>query len=552
MAEIAPNSVFKLLRGCPLDSDYTNSLWFSSSSAQYNYFNGLTKYTLSNQQYQRHSKGVIRVSLQADDLFDINYCMFQNTAFGNKWFYAFVTDVEYVNNQCTNVYYEIDVLQTYYFDYELGLTIVERETPASDEIGENVVPENLEIGELVPRNIANETWGSFNSGGGIINSQLDVALYTIPNQTIVYNPDIPEIAPNVIGVTDATSGIYTPCSVEFFAADNYILINASIISHLQKNDVIAGIFIVPHEYANTPGQVLQRRKAFTNNPRRPLEFHFNDKSYVPKNNKMFTYPYMQLMVSNHQGQSATYRWENFAEEDASTGVTFYITGSANPEPSYVLMPDKYMSQIAGNGYQWDNGISIGNLPTVTWSEDAYTTWKASKGTSFAISTVANSLSTVGNGLMATGMSKNPAATLAGTAISVGAQAANTFATITEVKNTPDSYKGMAYQNSALTTEALLGWTAYSMCIKPEMAEIVDGYFTRFGYATHKLKKPSLRNRQNWTYVKTIGCMIHAKSGTGLNAEAEKKICQIFDNGITFWTSGNIVGEYGLTNEFITK
>lgn len=56
----------------------------------------------------------MRVEKKAEDLYDCNYLAFQNTSFGSKWFYAFITSVEYVNNITSEITFEIDVLQTYF------------------------------------------------------------------------------------------------------------------------------------------------------------------------------------------------------------------------------------------------------------------------------------------------------------------------------------------------------------------------------------------------------------------------------------------------------
>lgn len=151
---IAPNTNIRLLRNCPLDNTYRNTIYFASASAQAAYFSGLTKYNLVNYSYQRYQKG-IRVGIEADNLYDCNYVMFQNSAFGNKWFYAFITSVEYVNNETSYVEFELDVMQTWAFDYVVDPSFVEREHPNTDNYFENLVPENLEHGEYICRSMDN-------------------------------------------------------------------------------------------------------------------------------------------------------------------------------------------------------------------------------------------------------------------------------------------------------------------------------------------------------------------------------------------------------------
>ena len=91
---IAPNTTIRMLKDVPLDNTYRNTIYFTTAAIQSAYFQGKTKYTFANQSYQRVNRGVLRIARKADDLYDCNYLMFQNTSYGNKWFYAFVVSVE--------------------------------------------------------------------------------------------------------------------------------------------------------------------------------------------------------------------------------------------------------------------------------------------------------------------------------------------------------------------------------------------------------------------------------------------------------------------------
>ena len=153
---IEPNTVIRLLTNCPLDNTYDHTIYFNGAEAQFEYFAGLTKYTLTKQTYQRVNRSRMRVQYKADDLYDCNYLMFQNTNFGNKWFYAFVKSVEYINNIVSEIEYEIDVMQTWAFDYQLGQCFIEREHSATDNIGDNLVPEKIEHGSYVADSLEND------------------------------------------------------------------------------------------------------------------------------------------------------------------------------------------------------------------------------------------------------------------------------------------------------------------------------------------------------------------------------------------------------------
>ena len=66
---IQPTTNIKLLKDVPLDTTYDHTIYFTSATAQYNYFIGLKKYDLVNYTYQRVKRGVARVGIKADNLY---------------------------------------------------------------------------------------------------------------------------------------------------------------------------------------------------------------------------------------------------------------------------------------------------------------------------------------------------------------------------------------------------------------------------------------------------------------------------------------------------
>ena len=146
---IAPNSTIILLKDVPLSRDYTDTIFFTSAAAQTSYFQAAyVKKTFTAQSYQRVKKWVMRLEVLADDIYDYNYMMFQNTSFGSKWFYAFITNVEYINNSVSEITYELDVMQTWLFESTVKPSYVERETAETDVIGANIAPEPIDIGPV--------------------------------------------------------------------------------------------------------------------------------------------------------------------------------------------------------------------------------------------------------------------------------------------------------------------------------------------------------------------------------------------------------------------
>ena len=99
MAAIQPDSTILIFHGMPLDNNYEHTLYFSSKGQQYSWFSSANnvhlKHTFTQNTYQRVNSGVFKAHIKADELYDCNYMAFKNTAYGSKWFFAFINSVEY-------------------------------------------------------------------------------------------------------------------------------------------------------------------------------------------------------------------------------------------------------------------------------------------------------------------------------------------------------------------------------------------------------------------------------------------------------------------------
>ena len=147
--QVNPNTNIRLIRSCPLDPTYENTIWFDTQSQQTEYFKSLPGINFTKLSYQRYGQGVITIMSMVDYIYDCNYMMFQNANYDQRWFYAFITSMEYVNENTARVYYELDVMQTYLFDAVPDICFVEREHSETDNIGDNIVHEDVYFGPYV-------------------------------------------------------------------------------------------------------------------------------------------------------------------------------------------------------------------------------------------------------------------------------------------------------------------------------------------------------------------------------------------------------------------
>lgn len=534
MAVIAPQTDVFLLK-VPLEINDINQLTFSNRSAQYQYFNGLPKRSVDNFTYQRKD-GTIRFAANFDSLVNYNYVMYRNDAFSNKWFYAFIDDMQYLNDNVTAISIRTDVWQTWQFDLHFKRTFVEREHVNDDTIGNNTIDEGLELGDYV------------------INSSRTLA----PNRTVTdYDGDLINGLkfPIVFQVTGLTSGISIASSMfnsayngvfsglKYFAVTSYESAR-SIISRYDSDDqgnIIVSIFLAPIEF-------LQGAKKFgelgfniyvPQNDGRPTAL-LNTTSitrpttlngYTPKNNKMFVYPFSYVYVTNNTGVDTTFRFEDFA----SNTPKFYMAGALGQGCTVKLCPVSY-KKYTTDAEVFEYGVTGAKYPVCAWKSDYYTNWVTQNAVNMAVD--------VGTGILSTGI--NAAyGNYAGAATSLLSSVGGVMAQHYQAKTHPDQANG-----NTNTSDVLLGWERYftvdCMSVRYEVARSIDEFFSMFGYRVNRVKVPNITGRRNWNYVKTIGCYIDASIPQDDLAE----IKSMFDKGITLWHNPATFADYSQSNGII--
>lgn len=536
---IEPNSSFYILSGCPLNNNYEHTILFNDKTSQYNYFNSLIKHRLNKQSYQRYTDNTMRVQIKAEDLYDCDYLMFKNTSFGDKWFYAFILSVTYVNNITSEILYEIDVMQTWHFDYQLLPCFVEREHSATDVIGANTVPEDLQIGEyqtnatatIMPNEVDIAAWSTEAVMGQGYPRPLNPGSYGGALQSCYYYNFGPYSNPE--SFTKLTTFLSAVAGDEGTAQRS----KAQVVSVFMQ-PVFLGTEVGSENSAAIPANRL------------PINV---------RNNKLYTYPYTCCVVQG-DGQADVLRYEFF-----SGAPTITYTYNRGPNTELVAAPANYN----GESYSYSHQLSVSGWPLIPWQIDSWQEWLARNKASLVggvINTIAryvghragfNAMNTKSIVRYRNKLLHSPRtaqgerkiregaynAETAGLNVSTVEGITNTLATIYEAKQIPDQMFGPI---SAQEVNAMLnrkGIYMYAKSIRPEYIRIVDDYFTMYGYATHRVKAPNRSARPRWNYVKTVGCLI---SGT-VPADTGDVIKSVYDSGVTFWKNPSEIGDYTLDN-----
>ena len=116
-----------LCKNVPLNNSYELSIDFDNAAAQKAFFATYKAEEIGecNTSYLRINRA-IEVPYHFDEMVGINYLYYNNPG-DNKTYYYFVTSKQYINPNNTRLEIELDVFQTYMFNYELGECFVSRE-----------------------------------------------------------------------------------------------------------------------------------------------------------------------------------------------------------------------------------------------------------------------------------------------------------------------------------------------------------------------------------------------------------------------------------------
>ena len=577
MAYITPNTTVHLLQGIRLDPSYAHTIYFASEVAQSTYFLSKVKYTFNNQTYQRIEENVIRIEKPEADVMDCSYLMFRNTSYKNKWFYAFITGTEYVNDVTTNVYYEIDLVQTWLIEMTVMPSLIERThiPTADDVVGASITPENVNVGEYVHAN-------------------QNVAINLHSCAVMIQVADIqPSDITSLGSVIDRVySGTRLWLKRWNGQTSDLTAIRDFLRTFSLKPDAILGMYMIPQwcipsELSNYDGEYIQfgssNPTVVSGGACTGLEGFGKLKpsdatEFVPNNKKLYTYPYNFHEFMTNDGQTMKMRYEFCKDKNP----TILATSTLNTPVQVVVRPIDYkrIERVEGHSsyiYEdYEEHINITNFPLCSWTNDYFSTWVAQNGLPMAL----------GLAMTAGGMYSMKNALSQEAVLSPEGQVTQSkikhfmnldpnnpkhqkwFSQLPERKYTDQEVlaEGLPNITSALQqgyeasihadqfrgtlNTANADWSNSSMNIyqrrthvTAEYAKMIDTYFDKYGYAIGKIDYVNRNTRPHWTYVKTQDCKIYGNCPSS----AIKFVESLYNRGITWWANGDEVGDYSLTN-----
>lgn len=503
------------LLNVPLENDYKNSLYFATAAAQHTYFASRVVKSYTDFTYQRKDE-IIRIPDIVDNIYHCNYVMYQNTAYSNKWFYAFITDMKYISDGRTDITIETDVIQTWLFDYTVKSSFVEREHVSDDTTGIHTVPENVEMGEYI-------------SNGFVRTNELEDYAYIMTAS----EPAPGDQAQNTFFI----GGMAYPGAAYYYEA--VAQLQAKIESY-EVDDAVTSVYLVPRAIvSNKPsggnGQWFGQ-PGTTTTFTKTIEKQTTLNGYTPRNHKLLCYPFNCLVLDNNNGSSNVLMYENFSTNDCQFEIAAVPTvgGSIKCAPLNYKGVERYQQE----------GLMAGKFPTGGWISDQYTNWLTQNAVNIGIGVVSSVAQIVGGvAAAATGVG---AGVGAGAIVSGVSGIAGTVGQVYQHSMIPDTAKGNTNGGDINTSYKMNKFYFIKTSIKAEYARIIDGFFDMFGYKVNTVKVPNSNHRQRWWYTKTIDVNI---DGPIPNKDMQI-IKNAYNSGITFWRNASEIQNYSLANGIV--
>lgn len=531
MITITPQGSIYLCK-TPLERDYKNQLTFSSKANQETYFTSTIQKTLTEYTYIKKDN-TITIGEPIDTIINCNYLFYVNTGFTTKYYYCFINKMEYVNENVTRIYFETDVFQTYQFDIVYNQSFIEREHVNDDSVGLHTIPEGLETGDYIVNERVDGKGGVTLQGNIIVGATID------------FNNKVNGKYQNINGtkVNGVFGGLkyFVPLSI---ASLKLILED---VANAGQSDGIVSMFIGNSDFyelssgTETYPYIVDSDTALSNEWKYVIieqgEMHYANQifkptqigNYTPVNKKLLTFPYCYINCDNNNGSNAIYKYELFSGNECD----FIYYGATTPGMSIRLFPKNYNNQ----SININEGVNVGKYPICSWNSDVYTNWLTQNSVNVGLN--------VGSALLSTGVgvaTSNPIAIASGL-IAV----ANSVGEVYKHSLTPPQIEGNTNNGDVMYSFCGNKVSMYLTSIKEEMAQVIDKFFSMYGYKVNIVKTPNITGRTNWNYVKTIDNNFDGD----IPQEYLQTIKKMFNDGVTLWHNASTMYDYSQTNSIVS-
>lgn len=531
----------------PLDASQVRQLSFADKNEQYNYFRSKAIRVFTDFKYIREHRGV-KVPVNAEEIGNACYICFKNQASG-KWYYAFVTQVIYINPETSLLNFEIDVYQTFLFDMFIRDCDISREHVANDDFKTNTIQEPVDVGDYVIAHEEVQVLGDLDSNYPfIILSAIDL----LSDPGTLEEPK----------VTAAQGGVYggLPSAVRAYLVEPHQWGTSSITAIMEAlssypwvSQSILAIYALPSFGFSGTVTVRQSAMGFnigvisdSSSPFRSgagsalIGWESKFPSY--KNKKMYTsqFSFIECLLPN--GNRFVLKPE-FIKDSAP--VVMLVT-TLIPAPNFYFYTPDYC------GAEEDFLLNANNISGFPCFPVQNNTYPLQTAQAEATNTLVHSQNrsnifwdTVGNVIQSvfTGDPLNVLSTGIDAYKSVRSELQSSERDRqrigqmqTNVSLTGASGGGLATFIASKKLEILYRWWT----VKPEFAEKIEQFFDVYGYKVSRFGVPNLNSRPRYNYIKCNNVNIYGN----IPNEFLQPLRNMFINGFTLWHDKSNVGTYG--------
>ena len=452
------------------------------------------------------TNGEFKVNRSIAELIDINYIAMINNSGTQRVLYAFIDDLEFIAEDVTNIKFTIDLFTSYCNSIDYQDTFIKRMTTSDDTMYKYLEDEPINGGDYVtnPNHIFRnyvESWkygytSATNSDGGQVNA---------------------ELKDNVLSMA------------KFHGGSNYgeLMVALYLFNSHGYIDNVIDVFQYPSECGDN-GEHVREENA--------MAFPNSIDGYIPKNKKLFNYPYVRGLAVSSSGDTLEIKPEKCQNNE----IAFHIDKIVQPINQMVYTLTNY-DRLSYNDDKL-NRMVLSGFPQVIWSSDNYRAWLARNKPSKdlakeqIVANVAGTAGTLAIGAMTGGVGL---AVAGPTAISMGV---NTMMSAEKIKADNESAKMLPHtihrggDLGVDVTNNKFGFVTFIQTIDARRASLIDNYFNAYGYAINKVSyfRP---NRIRFDYVETVGELFRRReNGHGCPNIAIDTINRVANNGLRIWHS----------------
>jgi hypothetical protein len=590
----------RLLSDVPFSNDYKNTRWFDNLNDQTNYFlNKPCIWSMNEATFQRiEGRTFISLNAPIDSLWNVNYVMFQNASYNHKWFYGFVTKLEYVQKHTTYVHFEIDVFQTWKFEMNFKPSYVVREhAPEWEADGTTPIINTIDEGLFYGSEYDNVYVEQIQANNGY-------KWLVIVAKNPMHNGASTSVTPTVIGTPQPLSYYLVPFLDDDRVPNVYIestgigvLISkpTQVLTNLYKDsnavNNIVSLYVTDYtglsvtitagnpdtiNFPNNgnilqPAQITDGGSSFFNclYVQKALTFQGSivssqqPKYYgytPPEHSKMLMYPYTLLVLDDFRGNRQVFKNEYIYSPNinivfkgglgTSNNVTYGID-------DYNFAFDNSFSPFPKDKVSDENALINNNpndVPILTdllaaylqGNKNSLQNQKNSLLFNGATDVISNSLGAVMNTMMMgpIGGAQGATQVVKGAGNTV-LQLQGMQAKQKDIANIPPQIAKMGSNTAYSFGNSFNGVYLIKKQIKPEYFKKISDFLLMYGYKKNEVKVPNFHTRASWNYVQTSSCIITGNFGN----EDLVELKSVFDQGITLWHTDDI-GNYSLDNRVI--